>query len=41
MCSKPVYENDRALDFVGLWIHVDCFDAEMGMKTDRTRRPAA
>ncbi len=37
VCEKPVYENDRALDFLGMWIHIDCYDAEMGVGRARPR----
>ena len=27
-CSRPVYEGDAAVSYLGLWLHVDCYHAE-------------
>ncbi len=26
LCSKPVRDNERALEFLGFWMHADCYD---------------
>jgi hypothetical protein len=27
-CSRPVYEAEPAVCYLGLWLHVDCYHAE-------------
>jgi hypothetical protein len=41
LCSKPVYDDEPALDFVGLWMHRTCFDAEGGPLTPKETDPRA
>lgn len=40
VCSKPVYEDDPALDFLGIWMHRACFDAPHANDVDPDRRAA-
>jgi hypothetical protein len=26
VCSRPVYENEASVSYLGLWVHADCYD---------------
>jgi hypothetical protein len=41
LCSKPVYEDDPGLDFLGLWMHRECFDREEGFVPNADDRARA
>ena len=28
-CSKPVYEGETAVAYLGLWFHMDCYHSEI------------
>jgi hypothetical protein len=42
LCFRPVLEEDRALDFLGLWMHRECFNRDQGLTPtpDEERRAA-
>jgi hypothetical protein len=41
LCAKAVYDNDPALDFLGLWMHRECFDAELSFREKDGPTPRA
>ena len=31
LCFQPVLETDAVIDFLGLWMHRECFDRDQGV----------
>ena len=44
LCAGPVYDDEPSLDFLGIWMHRDCYDRDLELgvspRRDDARRAA-